>query len=100
MSGNTSKPYKSLGIFLIKNKSINFVLVESYHNTLIYLINMKKNIKKIFTANISSVIQKPVSSFNLYELFSIKVYMPTVQFAKVPNKSSISNTVLAALLLL
>ena len=36
-------------------------------------------------------IQKPVSNFHLCQLFTLKVYMPTVQFAEVPNKSSISN---------
>ena len=38
-----------------------------------------------------SHIQKLVSNFHLCQLFTIKVYMPTVQFAEVPNKSSISN---------
>ena len=41
--------------------------------------------------NTVSHIQKPVSNFHLCQIFTIKVYMPTVQFAEVPNKSSISN---------
>ena len=35
--------------------------------------------------------EKPVSNFHLCQLFTIKVYMPTVQFAEVPNTSFISN---------
>ena len=35
--------------------------------------------------------QKPVSNFHLRQLFTIKVYMPTIHFAEVLNKSSISN---------
>ena len=38
-----------------------------------------------------SHIQRPVSNYHLCQLFTIKVYTPTVQFAEVPNKSSISN---------
>ena len=42
-------------------------------------------------SSVLSHIQKPVSNFHLCQLFTIKVYMATVQFAAVPNKSSISN---------
>ena len=56
-----------------------------YHNTSIYHIN-KTNVIVLY-----SHIKKPVSNFRLCQLFTIKVYMPTVQFAEVPNTSSISN---------
>ena len=62
---------------------------ESYHNTSIYHIT--RNIIIVFTANISIHIQKPLSKFHLCQLFTINVYMPTVQFAEVQNKSSLSN---------
>ena len=52
----------------VSNKiSINLFWVESYHNTPIYFIN------------------------KMYELFFNKSYMPTVGFAKVPNRASIFN---------
>ena len=41
-----------------------------------------------FTGNISSHIQKPVSNFYLCQLFTLKDYMPSVQFAEVQNNSS------------
>ena len=73
-----------------KTKVLTLFLDESYHNTSIYHIN-KKKYKYYCTANILSHIQKPVSNFYLCQLFTIKVYMPTVKFAEVPNKASISN---------
>ena len=44
-----------------------------------------------FRANILSRFQKPVSNCFGGQLFIIQVYMPTVQFAEAPHKSSISN---------
>ena len=71
----------------IFNKTKVFTLLwdESYHNISIYHINKKKYNSTV------QLTQKSVSNFHLCQLFTINVYMPTVQFAKVPNKSSISN---------
>ena len=69
-----------------KTKVLTLFWDESYHNISIYHINKKKY--NYFTANILSNIQKPVSNLHKCQLFTIKVYMPTVQFAEVPNKSS------------
>ena len=75
-----------------KTKVLTLFWDESYHNTSIYHINKKKyNSEYYLTANILSHIQKPVSNFHLCQPFTIKVYMPTVQFAEVPNKSFLSN---------
>ena len=73
-----------------KTKVLTLFWDESYHNTSVYNIN-KKKYKSTLTASILSHIQKHVSNFHLCKLFTIKVYMPTVQFAEVPNKYSVFN---------
>ena len=73
-----------------KTKVLTLFWDESYHNTFSSHVN-KDNYNTTLQLAILSHIQKPVSNFHLCQLFTIKVHMPTVQFAEVPNKSSISD---------
>ena len=72
-----------------KTKVLTLFWDVSYHNTPIYHIN-KKNYNTTLQLHIKPH-SKAVSNFHLCQLFTMKVYMPTVQFAEVPNKSSLSN---------
>ena len=67
-----------------KTKVLTLLWNESYHNTYIYHIYKKKyynTLQLTYLATFKACFR---------QLFTIKVYMPIVQFAEVPNKSSIS----------
>ena len=77
-----------------KTKVLTLLWDKRYHNTSIYHIN-KKNCNTTLQITNLATFKSPYPTSTCVNFLQKKVYMPTVQFAEVPNKSFISNNCFA-----